>query len=446
MAGMMAAAELAENSDLEVAIYEKAANLGGNLPYTGGVIMGFNESTYPEVADSEEFVNYFRNLYQENINLGFIEKEDFTINEELIYNAFSLYGKPVKFMLDAGVPFPDSENFNTRNYGGTIYSNFLSITGADEGSDTCFNFLQAITDKLENYSNVHIFTNAEVIEVLNNENTVTGIKLKDGSEINTPNVILATGGIADSEEYMKEYNPGYIGHINYTTGLSTGDGITMTRKFRTEILGIGALGGFVSSDSTWVPLRSYFMIDGTGNRFVNEAYSDYITSYIAYSEKRNNIYMICDQNYADANPEEIELKLNENDLLEFDSLESLCENLNIQYEQFQKTVNAYNEAIANKANPEFDLDYTLGNQITKAPFYAERQEDYFFDTFTGIKANEKAQILNGNNEIIEGLYGAGQLILCNAIEIVYAQGGTGLSFAAATGTLAANTIIEKVSK
>ena len=87
---MMAAAELAENSDLEVAIYEKAANLGGNLPYTGGVIMGFNESTYPEVADSEEFVNYFRNLYQENINLGFIEKEDFTINEELIYNAFSL--------------------------------------------------------------------------------------------------------------------------------------------------------------------------------------------------------------------------------------------------------------------------------------------------------------------------------------------------------------------
>ena len=33
-----------------------------------------------------------------------------------------------------------------------------------------------------------------------------------------------------------------------------------------------------------------------------------------------------------------------------------------------------------------------------------------------------------------------------AIEIVYAQGGTGLSFAAATGTLAANTIIEKVSK
>ena len=67
MSGMMAAVELTKAApDLNVILVEKQNSLGGNLMYTGGVIMGFDDtytgSENQEVASPERFQSFFHNV------------------------------------------------------------------------------------------------------------------------------------------------------------------------------------------------------------------------------------------------------------------------------------------------------------------------------------------------------------------------------------------------
>ena len=92
------------------------------------------------------------------------------------------------------------------------------------------------------------------------------------------------------------------------------------------------------------------------------------------------------------------------------------------------------------------MDVSLANKIEMAQFYAETAADYCFETIPGVKVNEKLQVLDGNGDAIEGLFASGEATIGNVLTQLYAQAGTGLTWASATGTYAGDMIAEYICK
>ena len=180
------------------------------------------------------------------------------------------------------------------------------------------------------------------------------------------------------------------------------------------IVGDGALGSLVSNDSTWVSLQSHFMVDENGHRYLNEYEDDYR---IGDDTMRNtgSAWVICDQAYADA----------------------LAEGQGIDADGLKATVEAYNAAIAAGEDPEFGLPVDQAYPLTTAPYYVEKQGEYYFEVFTAVEVNDEGQVLTGDGTPVEGLLAVGQCSLGNIMTVLYGQGGTGLTFAACSGVYGA---------
>lgn len=447
ISGMMAAVQFYQaNPDLNVVIVEKQSSLGGNLPYTGGVIMGFDEnytgSQSHQVVDTEEFVNCFHNVIQALEDYSILEVDEFIINDDLVRNVFENHQEVVDYYFAQKVPFP--EEFTP--YMDHTYSNFYSMEGGV--NEVAFEFRDALVQGIEE-TNAEVCLNTEVIELISDGNKVTGVKVKsdDGEKvIEADAVLLSTGGIADNKELMEQYNQNYGDLEIYSTGASCGSAIELTRKFDTPVVSEGVFGAFVSSDSTWTLLQSYFMVDQDGTRFIDESASSYIQLIASHVLKSGNAWLLCDQNYADAHPEEIALKLSEEDLRCYDTLEELAEAEGIDYATLLKTIEDYNNAADGKQEDAFNLSHELTNKIEQGPFYAEKCSEYCFETVPGILVNERLQVLDGNHTVIEGLYASGEAIIGNVLNNLYAQAGTGLSWGGTSGYTAAKMISEDLNK
>ena len=66
------------------------------------------------------------------------------------------------------------------------------------------------------------------------------------------------------------------------------------------------------------------------------------------------------------------------------------------------------------------------------------KQDFFLDTYGGIKVNERMEVIDGNNNAIKGLYAAG--VVTGGWEAVWYDSmlsGNGASFAFNSGRIAA---------
>ena len=85
---------------------------------------------------------------------------------------------------------------------------------------------------------------------------------------------------------------------------------------------------------------------------------------------------------------------------------------------------------------------SLATKLETAPFYAEKVTLRTFGTIPGIEVNETCQVLDGEGNPVEGLYGVGELIAGNAFTRQYPGAGVGISWAANTGRYVAAQLAE----
>lgn len=75
------------------------------------------------------------------------------------------------------------------------------------------------------------------------------------------------------------------------------------------------------------------------------------------------------------------------------------------------TVNRYNNFVEIGKDEYFNrqLEF-LQKKVGKGPYYLIEQKPRFATTMGGLVANTNLQVLNDNNEIIGGLYAAGEVV------------------------------------
>ena len=126
-------------------------------------------------------------------------------------------------------------------------------------------------------------------------------------------------------------------------------------------------------------------------------------------------------------------------MIKADTVEELVEKLGLPADETLKTIEAYNGYCETGVDEEFGKRADLLLPVKNGPFYGIKCTPWFLTTTGGIRCNEKLQVINEDDEVIEGLYCLGSTVgdmYCNCYPTNFPGhnlGGTCLTFGYVTG-------------
>lgn len=335
--------------------------------------------------------------------------------------------------------------------------------------------------------NVPIWTDAPVRELIEDANgRVTGaiVDAREGpvEVIAKKGVVLAAGGFPQDPVRRKALFPhapsGYE-HVSPAPPGNTGDGLRLGEA-------VGAtVDDTLPHSAAWVPVSRPPRSDGTmgvfphfvdrskpgviavtrsGRRFVNEAnsYHDFCQAMVARCREEEGeicAFFIADHKtlrkyglgYVKPAPVPFGHHIRSGYLSEGRTLKDLAEKIGIDGDELERTVERYNEPARRGEDPEFHKGSTAYNlslgdpehkpnpclaPVEKGPFYAVKLFVGDLGTFSGLRCDENARVLNADGKPIQGLYAAGN----DAASIMggnYPGGGITLGPALTFGYIAA---------
>lgn len=280
-----------------------------------------------------------------------------------------------------------------------------------------------------------LYVNTTVTELIVEDGMVTGVKA-EGSDsdfvIHASSVILATGGFGNNDEMVPEEYKSFVyaGHAG-----ATGDGIKMAEVVDADTINMDLVN--VQPNSMILPsgLGQYtnpgvgsayrssgaFLVNQDAVRFANETGSSYDLKNAQAENDRQ--YLICDQTSFDAFNKGMENSkiYSEDDVNEWlenngssnpvfvkaDTIEELADTLSLDAETLKKTVETYNATVG--TTDEFGREINLAIS-TDGPFYAIQLFNRYYATLGGLHIDSDMHVLNTNQEVIDGLYAAGEVV------------------------------------
>ena len=422
ISGLMAAYELKENNpDVNFIVLEKLDMVSGSLPASGGAIAGIG-SVYHARDGVESTTQDFADL--------FAYTSGTQVRTDLIEKIYAKSDVLLERLIEYGTPFTQETEASSK------YSDKVYAIRTEERGKSFGEFLNSYVE--ENAFDLRMATKAE--ELIVEDGKVAGVVAADREqryEIRAKAVILATGGFGSNPELMAAYLPAFADGFTSANAGATGDGITLTRPFGTRVVGDGSMGSIVAPDGSNL-IDVNFLVNLAGERFIGEAEPKYVVQRAVSQQQDGAAFLIADASYADTKT--LEDKIEKGYVKQYDTLEALAEDNGIDAQKLLKTVEAYNKAAGEGeaiATPEYDLAADKATPVEKAPFYVEKVTLRTFGTIPGIEVNDNLQVLDGEGEVIAGLYAAGELIAGNAFTRQYPGVGIGVSFAANSGRYAA---------
>lgn len=365
-----------------------------------------------------EAVTWYGNGYE---GLQWLKASDPNPEDETV-----VYGRPM-----AAMPPYDPEVDHERIFSGTM--NFRPKGHAP--------VLQANFDKALATGNVDAYFDSPARQLLTDESgRVTGVifqSLTDDSytQVNASRgVVLATGGFGHNDAMMAYYLPwihDIIDRYNVTYAhtdikanyANTGDGHQMGMWAGAQ-MEPGPLGSMAHGDFGKLGPDAFLQLNAQGERFTNEDQTNdhYGAQFV---RQPSPIYMVFDANWPDqlpymqgglgsvrsTNPDTI-ASIDEWTAAKGDTIEELAANLGFTgeaYDNFVASVARYNELCDKGVDEDFGKTPKRMFALKTAPFYAIRDEGSlrFLVTLGGLKTNEKAQVLDKDYHVIEGLYAIG---------------------------------------
>lgn len=449
MAGMTAAVRAAQEG-ADVILYERSGILGGAARYAMGWISGAGFRIQKEQGVENDTPELF---YQDII--GFAGGED-KVNPALARHYAENSGAAIDWLQDIGVEFKDELNVG-------IYdpmSVYRVAWGKNNGASIVSGLQAAVDEQVAaGKVTVHLFT--EVIDLLIENDTVTGVRAIDHhgntSTAEAKSTILATGGIGANEERLGGiFENIAVGYISTADGsgykLAEQAGAAFhSLQYNPITGGVLPVNGFYSNVRMNVRYDGVIFVDQAGKRVFDEIGSNYKTRSDAWiNAPGNTLYGIVSEQMLDkATPllsagnswsptQDEDWKLFDelvaegNYIFKADTIEELAGKMGVDAAALKNTVDAYNRYAEAGKDDEFGRTEGL-HGFTEGPFYAIETIPYAGRSAGGPVANEKMQVLNENGAVIPGLYAAGEIIGFSAISGEASVSGMYLGEAATFG-------------
>lgn len=479
------AAAAAMDAGLKVIILEAADRFGGVSEIAGGGTLAIGTQIQQKAAQEDgstkdvyaEAGTTVEEVYDKFVQ-EYLDSTHYQASRLLIKNYLTASGKAADFLTEKGMKFTANGTSGIR----------YSTQGTRFG---------VLMDSLVKEGAVALTGTRATKLLTDGKGAVTGVEATNPTggttTVTAKAVILATGGMSNNTEMMKEYLADYNDqYMNWGSSTANGDGVQMAWD-------IGAAKGRVGSQShnEGLPLELHNLFDmdiTTGNcLYANLAYepmlrvnrdtgrriSDEGVIYTPHyhgnvSMMNKGAMVILDQATMDSlmengsqtrpwrsrlyqepmkNPDYTGLNLQEqvDEVVEAgyafraDTLAGLAEQLGLDSQVLQSEVDKYNRAVESKEDPEYDRDpASLVYSIEKGPFYALETRIRNLGTYGGLITDETLAVYNEEGGVIPGLYAAGFDAL-GWIGTSYFVDITTLGWMTASGYMAGNSAVDYVS-
>lgn len=304
----------------------------------------------------------------------------------------------------------------------------LAATGAegDGGGNIYITKLAEAAEK----QGAEIYTDADVTTILMDENgRASGVvaQRSDGSQITvnaSKGVIIATGGYAANSDLVYKYSNGAITTTMTSCAVSsTGDGIELAESIGASLIDLdqiqvhplgdpindcGCVAQFVGN---WLSAQYYMFVNKEGERFVKEDGTRYEMSMAELEQTDDQMWLIVDSSQIagdDSRTAQIESLIADGHTVMADTVEELAEKINVDAAVLQQTIDTYNEGMKNGTDA-FGKAASADAVIQQAPFYASLRTPTVHHTMGGIEIDSETHVLDGDGNIIPGLFAAGEV-------------------------------------
>ncbi|EHA13644.1 exported protein [Halomonas sp. HAL1] len=295
--------------------------------------------------------------------------------------------------------------------------------------------LKTLSKRLNELGGEIVYNAAAVDLIVASESKCIGVIVeKDGKKTNVcaNNVVIADGGFQANKDLIKKYIsnvPGALMQRNAGSGL--GNGILMAEKIGAKTIGEESFYGHLlykealNDDRFWpYPVidslaTGSMIVDENGRRFCDEGMGGvYITNQVARLRHPLSSVVIFDSTAWEHGPGKdwlippnpFLIKAG-GKLIEGQSIAKLSEQLDIPEENLKSTIDAHNyfveQGFVKADEPVRTVGSVKSYPIKTPPFYAIPVCAGITYTMGGILTNENGQVINKNDDVIEGLFAVG---------------------------------------
>ncbi len=421
-AGIAAALEAAD-AGAKVVLLEKLAHLGGNTLISGGLIYATGTTFQQEAAveDSvDALVEYWYNRSGASADKAFLtlvaEKSAGTI-DWLIENGVALSN-----LATSGI------------------SEVPRMVGTGVGGG---GFILPLTEKLAERG-VDVRLSTPATELLMDNGKVAGVVAvaQDGHivTVESPRVVIATGGFDASEQMKRMYAPSASGEVCFSSPGNKGDGIRMAMDagadtvFKGGTIGLRATRptsfGDPANGLVWSPV---LLVNARGERILNESIDYPIYHSKLVEDGSSHFYLIFDDSQMKA--DQVTDLIAEGFAFTADTLEALAHKTFMDEGTFLSTVRRYN-ALKGTTDADFGKAPALMTGVGEGPYVALRVIPVTIGTMGGIKVDMDMRVLDAQGAPIDNLFAAGACANGDFFGTEYPASGTSIQMCFTTGRIA----------
>ena len=450
-AGMTAALQAVDSGVNSVIIVEKGGSTGGNTSRaTGGMnaaktaYQDENEWSDATTTAVEKAIATAEEKYADGdkvSNLTALVKEQFEAykaNPEGYFDSVELFaldtiigGKGLNnfdlvMTLTANsaeaidwLATKDAHLTNVGSFGGASVKRIHRATTEDGKTTPVGAYLvKVLTADVEAEDKIDLRTNTAATELVMEDGKAVGVKVKNENgeyTIRAKAVILASGGFGADLDRVAALKPELAGFVTTNVPTITGDGIDMATAVGAATVDMDQIQihPSVYTETTTALITEGIRGDGAilvnqeGKRFVNELETRDNVSAAELAQEGGYAYTILDQKMMDASST-YNSYFTKGYAVQADTYEELAEKLGIDPATFTATMEAWNKAVADQKDDEFGR-LSFAAALDTAPYYAIKVSPGIHHTMGGLKINTNAEVLTEADEVIPGLYAAGEV-------------------------------------
>ena len=396
----MAAALSAKDAGMNPVILEKMPIAGGNtLKSSGG--MNASETKFQEAQGIEDSNELF---FEDTLKGG-----KGTNDQELLHYLVDNSASAIDWLDSMGITL-DNISYSG---GASVKRIHRPHDGSAVGTYLVDGLLRNIHEQ-----EIPLFVNADVTKINETDGKVTGVNVKingEEKEIAGDAVVVTTGGFGSNKELIEKYRPDLKGYVSTTSEGSTGDGIKMIEELGGATVDMDQIQvhptvvqdtGMLISET--VRGEGAILVNQQGERFYNELETRDNVSAAITDLPESYAYLIFDNALA-GRAKQVDYYKEQGVVVEADTIEALAEKIDVDPATLKKTLDTWNQTVADKADKDFGRETAMDYDLTEGPFYAIQIAPGIHHTMGGVKINTKTQVLKEDGTPITGLYAAGEV-------------------------------------
>ena len=308
---------------------------------------------------------------------------------------------------------------NVGSFGGASVKRIHRATTEDGKTTPVGAYLvKVLTADVEAEDKIDLRTNTAATEIVMEDGKAVGVKVKNENgeyTIRAKAVILASGGFGADLDRVAALKPALAGFVTTNVSTVTGDGIDMAVAVGAATVDMDQIQihPSVYTETTTALITEGIRGDGAilvnqeGKRFVNELETRDNVSAAELAQEGGYAYTILDQKMMDASST-YNGYFTKGYAVQADSYEALAEKLGIDPATFAATMETWNKAVADQKDDAFGR-LSFASALDTAPYYAIKVSPGIHHTMGGVKINTNAEVLTAEDQVIPGLYAAGEV-------------------------------------